>query len=103
MQQTNTAGLKNCGLLFRQLRIEKNLSLSELVMRLGPGWDKSRLSKIETNQLPISRNVIHQIAAALEIRPEPLLLMCLKQHYPGLQDSRVGELLDEIAAILSED
>jgi transcriptional regulator with XRE-family HTH domain len=80
-----------------------HLSLSETATRLGQGWDKARLSRVENNQLPLTRNTIHQIAAVLEIRPEKLLLMCLKENYPRLQDSRVGQLLDEIATILSQD
>ena len=95
-----TNGLSKSGSLIKQIGEQYGLTQAELVSRIGGKWDKTRLSKVESNSLPLSRPVVHDIANALEMRPERLYLMCFKEEYPALQDGEVGELLSKIVESL---
>jgi transcriptional regulator with XRE-family HTH domain len=92
--------LPGIGEALQRLRIQKGLSLTELANRVG--WPKSRLSKYENNGLAVSLPVLDEIAKHLEVRPDVLVLYCLKQKYPRLGSSKVGRLLDAIVHELGE-
>ena len=79
---------------------EAALSLSEMAKRLD--WDKGRLSKYENNQLGISLSVAEEIAKVLKKRPETVVLLCLKEHYPKLKKSETGEILDALVNALEQ-
>ena len=67
------------------------MSLRELAERLG--WDRGRLSKYETNTLGLTLPLIEEIAKALEMRTEVVVLECLMNRYPSLKSSEVGKHL----------
>ena len=74
------------------------LSMGELSRILD--WDKSRLSKYENGQLALSTEVIEQIANGLNLRPEVLVLRCMKEKYEGFSTSRAGKLLEHLVVEL---
>lgn len=96
---TRNLTIPGAGQAIVALREHAKLSQAELAKQIG--WDRSRLCKYESNDLALSIPVIEEIATALGHRPESVVLLCLKQRYPGLGGSQVGELLDELVQLLS--
>ena len=93
--------IASSGDAIRGLRMAQGLSLQDVATRIG--WDKSRLSKYETNRLDLSIEVIEQIAQALGHPPLFVVLKCLKHRYPelGSRRSKLGRLLDSVVRELS--
>lgn len=89
---TSSPKLTNCGDALREIRQEAGLSLGDLAELLQ--WNKGRLSKYETGRLPLSVDVIEQIATTLHLRPEAVILKCVQCQYPALKMPRIGALLE---------
>lgn len=102
MEKPESHGLDRCGEVIRTARENYGLTQAELARRLGAKWDRVRLNKVERGKMPISRSSIHELAAALEMRPERLYLMCLKTQYPVLSKGEVGVLLESIVGKLTD-
>jgi transcriptional regulator with XRE-family HTH domain len=94
--------ITGAGSVIRELREGKNVTLPELADSLG--WDKGRLSKYETDQRGLSVDVIEEIAEALDLRPEAVVLQCLKRRYPKLAEegSEIGTLVNELVAAIQK-
>ncbi len=88
------------GKTLKQLREQNSWSLTEFADRLG--WHKSRLSKYENNELAISLPALEEIAKQLDMRPDVLVLQCLRQKYPDLNRPEVGQLLDRLVRQLDK-
>jgi transcriptional regulator with XRE-family HTH domain len=98
-----TLTLKSVGEVIRALRAERGWSLEEMTKHLG--WaDRSRLSKYETNALALSLPVLEEIAHVLDLRPEVLVLRCLKRRYPslGAGGNEISRLLEQLVIELGE-
>ena len=92
--------IESAGHAVRAERQRVGLTLPEAAERLG--WNKSRLSRYETNKTALSDDAICAIARALELEPEYLLLQCLKVRFPKLADTsrQPGALVSEIIAFM---
>jgi transcriptional regulator with XRE-family HTH domain len=88
--------LDGAGSALRELRIRRGLTLQQLATRMG--CTRGSISKYENDRLAISLSVLEQIATALGVRPEVILLAYLRHRYPALakSKSKVGRLLDEV-------
>jgi len=93
----------SAGGVIRALRKERGWSLAALAERVG--WDKSRLSRYETNQVAMSLDTIGKIANGLELPALVVLIKCLKHVYPDLRrrHGRASKLLDEVAQQVMRD
>ena len=97
--------IESAGEALRELRTRAGLTLQDLADRINQeGWDRSRLSKYETNKLGLSLPVIEEIAAALGYPPLFVVLHCLKHRYPDLKrlGSKAGRLLESLVRELSK-
>ncbi|SRR6266498_639411 len=83
--------IDGAGEVIRRLREEAGIGLNQLAASLG--WDKGRISKYENNHLALALPVIEDIAEAIGLRPEVVVLECLKHRYPTLAGSKIGHLL----------
>lgn len=90
-------GFGSAGRVIREQREMYNFSQAELSRRLG--WHRSKLSKIESNDMPLTRTSIHAVAEALEMLPARLVMMCVKAEYE--LEGEVGELMEEIVEKLA--
>jgi transcriptional regulator with XRE-family HTH domain len=90
--------LASVGEALRILRKGQGLSLTALADRIG--WDKSRLSRYENNQVAVSVDDIDKIATALKVSPLVVTVQCLKHLYPALADPKAetSKLLDRVVA-----
>lgn len=86
--------LDNSGGALRELRESLGISLRELAQRLS--WDRGILSKYENNRLGLSLSRIDDIAGALGLRPEVVILFILKKRYPSLASTSPINLLDQL-------
>ena len=95
--------ISSAGEAIRSLRKSRGLSLAALSEKVG--WDKSRLSRYENNQVAVSVDAIEKIADALEMSPLVATLYCLRTVYPILADpsnepSRLfGRLTEELTGL----
>lgn len=89
---------ESIGDVLRDLRKSRELSLQDLADLLG--CDKSAISRYENNERAISLETIEAIAEALDMRPDVVVLYCIKHRYPHLNSRRseLGKLLDDIVA-----
>jgi hypothetical protein len=67
------------------------------------GWDKTRISKIETGRLPLTLSAIAQIAPALGEELATLLYTCLVRRYPHLPNTLPGKSLRNVVGINQHD
>ncbi|MFO0838668.1 MAG: helix-turn-helix transcriptional regulator [Phycisphaerae bacterium] len=84
------------GETLRRLRERAKLTLDDVCRKLG--WHRSRLLRYETGERrPYLSNVV-QIAAAMGLDPNCVVVECLKERYPSLAraGSTDGILLDEM-------
>ena len=72
--------IDSAGKAIRALREEAGLTVTALADLLG--WDKSRLSRIETDQIGLTAASIVEIAEALDKPPEVVLLRCFRYSFP---------------------
>lgn len=94
-KMSNTVRIEGAGNVLYELRTDADLTLEQLADRLD--WDKGRLSKYENNHLGLSLDVIEEIARALGVRAERIVLLCLQKRYPAIASprSKVGKLLQQ--------
>lgn len=97
-----TPRIDSAGEAVRIAREQAGMTLAEVAERLG--WDKSRLSRYETDSVALSAETIIEIAGALRIHPEQLLFECLKLKFPRLADTgtQLGALFAEMLEFLSK-
>lgn len=92
------------GELIKTIRSEKKLTLSGFSERIKEaghaGWDPARLSRVERDELSLTRTAIKALADGFGMKPEVLHLQCLQQHYPKLASTEVGKLLGKIENLL---
>jgi transcriptional regulator with XRE-family HTH domain len=92
--------IAGAGTVIREFREGAGITLPALAEQLG--WDKSRLSKYETDQRGLTLDVITEIAEALDLPPEAMVLECLRRRYPKLADekSEIGKLVSRLVVEL---
>lgn len=99
----NGPRIDRSGAVITQERERAGATLPALADRLG--WHKSRLFRYENNDTPLTAEAIVEIADALGIKPEYLLLRCVEVRFPKLADRRTdvgkaaGELLDSLKGL----
>lgn len=94
-----TIKIDGAGDAIRTLREASGLTLQGLAERVG--WDRGRLSKYENNRLGLSISVIEEIARALGEPSLAVVLLCLKQRYPELSNSKAGKLVEQLVEEVS--
>lgn len=82
------------GRVLRELRLRNGLSQSDLAAKIG--WDKTRISKLETGKLDLTLNAIERIAPALGEHPAVFALACLENEFPELSKTKQGKALDTV-------
>ena len=84
------------GSVVKRLRTKRGLSQQQLAIRLG--WDKSRISKIETGKHGLTLPVIKKLGEALSIDPAVFALACLNEMFPSLRSTPHGKLISQVIA-----
>lgn len=82
------------GAEIRELRKERRMLQQELAERIGVSVP--HISNIENGKTKFSAQVLMDLACALEVTPDALLLTC------GRQEGLYGRVLEEIDSVLSE-
>jgi transcriptional regulator with XRE-family HTH domain len=90
MRNTRVASA-GVGQILRQLRREAGLTIEQVASKLG--WDKSRLSRYETNQIGLSNCVLEKIAGAIGLPPAFVVLSCFFTPFEEGLSPRVKELM----------
>ncbi len=88
------------GYLLRRLRRESGLSLAHVANRIG--WPISTICRFERDQVSISLEVIERFAKGLGLRPEVVVLKCLRLKYRRLATARAGRHIRRAIDVLSQ-
>jgi transcriptional regulator with XRE-family HTH domain len=87
--------------LVRNLRTERGWSQQDLADKLGEKWDKSRVSKLEADRLPLSLETRRKLADAFGVEPTEFFWQCVKHHYQ-LAGTEVCRHFDAVVAFIVE-
>ena len=88
------------GEVIRRYRTGHGLTLEALAAKIGR--DKSSLQRYETNETPLSDQLVKELAKALRLDPVILMRECLMFLRPKLRYSPFGAMLDELGAMSKE-
>jgi transcriptional regulator with XRE-family HTH domain len=88
------------GEVIRRYRTGHGFTLEALAAKIGR--DKSSLQRYETNETPLSDQLVKELAKALRLDPVILMRECLMFLRPKLRYSPFGAMLDELGAISKE-
>ena len=92
--------IEGAGEVIRQARQEKGVSLRALSELLG--WDRSRLSRYETNRNALTLVTIQAIAEKLAVSPSLLLWQSLKKVHKDIEETEIGAAVEQIIVGLRE-
>ena len=101
MEPTPEIRFEGYGPILRQLREDAGIGVRDLARRME--CSHSRISKIESNALSISMTMLEQLATALELPPETVVLRCLERRYPQLQQTPAGKLMSNLLSLSGGD
>lgn len=93
METSNGSEIKfvGCGGIIREARETAGFTLRQLAEQSG--CLHSHIAKVESNALALSLTMIEQIAAALEIPPEEIILKCLETKFPKMRSTAAGKII----------
>jgi len=90
----------DAGSVIRELREERGLSQAQLAAKIGATWNRSRICKVESGDMKVTKSAIHLFADAFNMRPEKLFFLCLRSQYPALETGKVGDALQQLVDLL---
>ena len=85
------------GEVIRRYRTGHGLTLEALAAKIGR--EKSSLQRYETNETPLSDQLVKELAKALRLDPVILMRECLMFLRPKLRYSPFGAMLDELGSM----
>lgn len=91
---SNEITFLGAGNVLRRYRTKQRLTIDELAKRMG--INKSTLSRYETDEMPLSDQVIAKAAKALRVKATELMFDCLCHLQRGLKNSPFGKLMSDL-------
>jgi transcriptional regulator with XRE-family HTH domain len=86
--------INGAGAALKRLREEAGMSLPEAAVLFGT--DKGLISRYENDKVAAPESYLAALAAKLNRSTSSVVLECLKERYPKLGESEVGQLLEQI-------
>jgi transcriptional regulator with XRE-family HTH domain len=82
------------GEIIAKQRKALGLSLEDVAQRMH--LNKSTILRYEKNEVPLSDYAVGRFAEIFDVDAEALMRECLKKVLPGMQESPLSKLLDQI-------
>ena len=98
MKDSPKISFTGAGVVLREIREQKGLSISQLSELAG--ISRSLISRYENNERNLTASIIFTFAKALKVPPEQLLTACLVVVFPELAVSNLENSLKTIVKMM---